>query len=333
MIKQIFTIIMAVFLLQACDNEVVLEGEWKDIPIVYGFISTSDTAHYIRIEKAYLEQGGDALEIAQIADSIYYNNLNVSLKRTETGQEYILEKVDGNLEGYVKEEGVFANDPNYLYKIKASDINLEGEEEIELLIERENPNLDVINAKTVMLSPFVFNNNAPANPMTTGEDERTVTVRWSVGEEAKVFDLSMIFYYAESIDGTNWMNKSITWNITDRIENPEGFSQVKYDFKSKEFYQFIGNNIDIDATKQRKFIDFTFKVSGAGQELLDYLDISDANLGLTGANQTPTYTNISEGRGIFTSRNVQTRTGMGLTAVSLDSLYNGRFTRALNFVE
>ena len=51
---------LVVLFFSSCETDVVLEGEWKDIPVVYAFLSIQDTAHYVRVEKAFLQPGGDA---------------------------------------------------------------------------------------------------------------------------------------------------------------------------------------------------------------------------------------------------------------------------------
>nr|HQU58973.1 hypothetical protein [Saprospiraceae bacterium] len=71
----------ATLIIGACSTDFELEAAWKDIPVVYSFISVQDTAHYVRIEKAFLEPGGNAIEIAKIADSIYYSNISVELEK------------------------------------------------------------------------------------------------------------------------------------------------------------------------------------------------------------------------------------------------------------
>ena len=54
----------------ACETDFQLEGEWKDIPVVYAFLTQQDTASSVRVERAFLEPGGNARDIAQIPDSI-----------------------------------------------------------------------------------------------------------------------------------------------------------------------------------------------------------------------------------------------------------------------
>ena len=51
--KWMFGLIFTGFLFTACDNELVVTDKWKDIPIVWAFLSKSDTAVYIRVEKDF----------------------------------------------------------------------------------------------------------------------------------------------------------------------------------------------------------------------------------------------------------------------------------------
>src|SRR5688572_11948988 len=134
--KWIFGLLTFVAILTACDNELVVTDEWEDISVVWGLLNKSDTAHYIRVEKAFLDPTTSALDIARIPDSLYYENATVSLKRVNTGQVFMLERVNGELEGYPREEGIFAETPNYLYKIKANVINLVIGEKYEFVLDK-----------------------------------------------------------------------------------------------------------------------------------------------------------------------------------------------------
>src|SRR5688572_27152203 len=134
--KWIFGLLTLSVILYSCDNELVVTDEWKDIPVVWGLLNASDTAHYIRVEKAFLDPTTSAFDIAQIPDSLYYDNASVSLRRISSGQVFPLQRVNGDLEGYPREEGIFAETPNYLYKIKANSINLMPGELYEFILER-----------------------------------------------------------------------------------------------------------------------------------------------------------------------------------------------------
>ena len=81
----------------------------------------------------------------------------------------------------------------------------------------------------------------------------------------------------------------------------------------------------------RFFDGFDIYVTGAGEELLEFVRVSQANTGITSAQSIPTYTNVSDGLGIFTSRSQVLRSGLQLNSIALDSLREGIFTRDLNF--
>lgn len=51
--------------LSACANDFDVTAPWKEIPVVYGILSPQDSAHYIRVEKAFVDPEKSALEIAR----------------------------------------------------------------------------------------------------------------------------------------------------------------------------------------------------------------------------------------------------------------------------
>ena len=73
-------------------------------------------------------------------------------------------------------------------------------------------------------------------------------------------------------------------------------------------------------------------VNAGGEELYTFRSILSANTGITGVGgDLPSYTNLSEGAGIFTSSNAHTLRDFDLHPESLDSLQNGSITGDLNF--
>ena len=68
-----------VFTLNACTDDFTLEGDFQDIPTAYAYLDAEDSRHFIRVQKAFLESGGNAVTNAGIADSIYYGLNDVSV--------------------------------------------------------------------------------------------------------------------------------------------------------------------------------------------------------------------------------------------------------------
>jgi hypothetical protein len=119
----LFTII-ALFVIPGCSEKFNIAASYKDITVVYGYLEMQDTAHYIRIQKAFLSQDKSALVMAQTADSSFYANLSVKIKRfrvtdiVHAHDTIVLTRVNLDQEGYPKEQGSFFTSPNYAYKFK-----------------------------------------------------------------------------------------------------------------------------------------------------------------------------------------------------------------------
>lgn len=326
--KWIMGILAATWIFTACDNELVVTDEWKDIPVVWALVNKSDTAHYIRVEKAYLDPTTSAEDIARIPDSLYYDDAVVTLKRISTGQVFTLTRVDGNLEGYPRDTGTFAEVPNYLYKIKANQINLVIGDEYEFSLVRSDIPEPVL-GKTIILPPPVLRNPSVGNLLSFRQNT-TFTFRWDEIEDAGLYDLKMRFHFLEKNDTTagQFIPRVIEWtlarNLTDREHRIDG----------AEFYNALKSRIKQDPFAERIFQGVDIVVWCGGQELAEFVKITQANTGITSTQEIPGYTNLTptgEAIGIFTSRNLSENTGFQLTNQSLDSLRNGSITGNLNF--
>lgn len=331
MIRQVIGIFLMVALASACSTAVQLEGEWKDIPIVYALLSKQDTAHYIRIEKAFLPAGGDATEAAQNPDSLYYPSLVVNLEKVSTGQRFPLVRVDGTLEGYPREAGAFAQAPNYLYKLKADAIRLQGGERLRLWIDRPG-NSTPVSAETVILQDLIPRETSPSNPINMGYD-RQVGISWTAPAAAQVFEVRLRMHYRESAPGqvTVFTNKVLDWVLVKDLLRTDNTDRVNFSFYGESFYRFLAQELPENPGVRRIFDRMDILISAGGQEFADMLRIARANTGITSSQWTPYYSNISEGRGVFSSRSAAIRQGLQLSAPAMDSLRQGIWTRKLNF--
>jgi len=66
-------IILAILGITSCSNEFTLTAPAQEIPIVYGLLSRADDTHYIRVERAFIEEATSGLELAQQADQLYFD--------------------------------------------------------------------------------------------------------------------------------------------------------------------------------------------------------------------------------------------------------------------
>lgn len=323
--KWILGLTVLIGLMSSCNNDLVVIDEWKDIPVVWGLLSKSDTAHYIRLEKAFLDPTTSALDIARIPDSLYYDDAQVSLRRVATNQVFSLTRVDGDLEGYPREGGIFAETPNYLYKIHASMINLVIGEEYELIINRGDGTAPVTATTEIVAKPDL--RNPTKGSMLSLRPKFQFNITWTPAPQAAIYDLQMRFHYREKSPATNdlFVPRSFHWTLV------RNYTSANYELAGTDFYNTIRANIAEDLEATRRFDSLDIIIWAGGQELADFIKLTQANTGITSTQDIPEYTNMSEGIGIFSSRNVSFNTGFRLNEASLDSLSQSVITEHLNF--
>lgn len=323
--KWIFGLFGISLLFTSCDNELIVTDTWKDIPVVWGLLSASDTAHYIRVEKAFLDPTTSALDIARIPDSLYYDDAQVTLRRISSGQIYTLTRVDGNLEGYPRDSGIFAESPNYLYKIRANLLNLVPGDEYEFMLVR-NDHTDPVTARTIILPKPVLRNPVPGATLGFKTNNQFL-FRWNAIDQASLFDLILTIHYSErnAETGGLFLPKSFEWVIQRNLED------VQRSIDGSEFYSAIKANVKENFEATRIFDSLDISVWAGGSELGEFIKVVQANTDITSTQDIPNYTNLSEGIGIFSSRNLVRHTGFQITTQAMDSLRNGVITKKLNF--
>ena len=112
--KKVFFALCIVFSFASCSNDIELFAEWENIPVVYGLIEADDNDQYIRIERVFQGQEGNAFDAANNIDSVYYNNAYVTLTNETTGSFTTLEKTEVSAtNGWARNKGWFDSDPNF----------------------------------------------------------------------------------------------------------------------------------------------------------------------------------------------------------------------------
>ena len=133
-------------------------------------------------------------------------------------------------------------------------------------------------------------------------------------------------YLERKITQLNYTEKSVYYPLPIQIPaTTNGGEQMEFLLNGDQFYQYLSTQIPEDATLYRPGIavklDFIFKI-GAQSFYTYYLVNQPGN---SVFNQ-PDFTNIENGKGIFTSRLDSTRANFSLNSASTDSLNLGRFT-------
>ncbi|MEJ6696326.1 MAG: hypothetical protein QNK55_03030, partial [Saprospiraceae bacterium] len=293
-IKGFVAVMVSVVIFTACDNDFDLVTDKVEIPVVYAIINAADTAQYFRVERAFIDENISALEIAQIPDSLYYADAVVTLTRVTTGEAWIMDEVDGNLEGYPRQDGVFATAPNTLYKLRTADITLEPEEQYMLTIDIGDNRPQIVATTVLIKPPFL------ATPADEGglniDPARRFRINWNNNSTNAIYDAYVRLFYDETIDGVT-TPKSIDWSLLKNSEINE------IDVLSTGFYDLVGNSLVVDPSITRQQMGASFTLISGSIEISDYIRIGQANLGITSSGEIPVYEgSLSYGLGLFGSR-------------------------------
>lgn len=316
--------------LSSCNNDLELVAGWKEIPVVYGFLSTTDTAQYFRIEKAFIDESQAPAVIAQIPDSLYFRNASVELVLESTGQRFPLQRVDGNLEGYARKPGFFASAPNYLYKIRTDQLSLQTDKLYRLEVKDENGRL-ITSAQTPVVGTYVMQASNPQQEIFFRYD-RSLTFGWnSLEKSAYFYDLTLRIHIKEFTDNdpSSATPRVLEWPVERSFLR--GGSQPRVQVPGIGFYRFLGQALEADPRISRKFESIDIIVDAGAKSLYDYLSVGQANSGITGAEFVPSYSNVDKGFGLFSSRSRLIAKDFSINLTTFDSLQNGIYTKDLNF--
>lgn len=333
--NRIILIVLSIALFNSCNNDLNLVAPWKRIPVVYGFLTLADTAQYIRVEKAFLDPEKNAEQLAKNPDSLYFSNIEVSIERIKTGKLWKLDRVNGNLEGFPKKPGTFADDPNYLYKIKTNQMDLVAGESYKLSIKDLNTGEVFAESTTGVVGAYTMIATDPPNPGSWGY-KSDVRFSWRSTETiGRVYDVYLRFFYQENsvAQPTKYTKKYLDWKIAENVQRPADLtSRITATIKGEDVFRFFAGNLEKNPALKRIFLTYDIKIVAGGQEFQDYIDLGNASSGITSSQILPTFSNISNGGiGIFSSRNYLDAKDYSVNTSTRDSLKYGIYTKDLGF--
>lgn len=330
-----FLLVFVLGVISRCETDVDLGAEYKKIPIVFGLLDVSDTLHYVKITKAFGGQG-NSIEIAQVADSSYFNSVDAQIMEVVDAQvvkEYQLRDTTMN----DKEEGAFYNPDQKVYYFKETNLNPDATYRLVADMDEGDINIEVETKLVPSVSfdapPAALQTLNFATPQSSEDDKYNSTnVRWVDSENAALYSLSLSLVYTEVYsDGSSKQFKKV-WGLgnSDESDVSNGGSVIEI-MRGKEFYQWVSSNVPIpgDNLVQRKFDYARLNLSSADQKLKTYIEVSEPVTGIV--QNKPNFTNIDGGRGVFASRNRTKSPKFRLNRNSMGEFCEGQYTGNLLF--
>jgi hypothetical protein len=339
----------------SCNDKLNIAAPYKNITVVYGLLNKADTAHYIRIQKAFMDENQSSIDMAKVADSSFYKSLVVVLKVVDNNGVVLnkdtLKKVDLTQEGYPKESGAFFNTPNIAYKSKYP---LTSDFLYRLVITNtQTGNVDSsitpiidnndVSKFTVLewLSGFIGAEPKPiAFPIITGSSGRLIESTFSCNIPANVGAVELIMRF-------RWTDSNIvTKKSVKKFADFNGFSSASgkdyvtgdksfiFTTQNKNYYDFLNSVMGQpkDGNEYRYLDKADMFLYAAGTEYKRYKDLNSNKGGLTADEIKPQYTNIKgkDVMGLFSTRAFVEKLKIPFSNDTKDSIMSNSITKNLN---
>lgn len=300
------TIILSIFTLNSCNNNFEIFTDGEEVTVVYGYLDVEADTNYLKITKSFT---GNAVELApNYSASNYDYKLDVKLIGKFATNPGVLRTVILDTTSVFKPydpEGLFYSGTNQVLYYTTEKL-LENQE-YQLLITRNDGEVITSKVKTIcgatIKKPVL--NISFESPVTNKIEWRSNTFN----QLAAYYEVIGYFYYKQIDPGqTDTTYHKMRWSFgTGTGESMYNSSTLNMfvNYTPTAFYSRLAADANITnntSTYTRRFVDcFEIVITSTGDELYNYILIQNSNSAIM---DTPEYTNINNGLGIFSSRSI-----------------------------
>ncbi len=323
-------------LFASCSEDFTVGAPYRPITVVYGLMDIGDTAHYIRIQKAFYDEG-NSLAFVSSKDSNFYDPLEVHLKEVSDTTasatvfaDETLQRVDLNNENYQKDSGVFFSSPSFAYKTKRL---LNADRYYRLVIynpktgEKDSGVTPVIsdNNDKFFLSKLYNPNNSYELAFLLPSASSPFDLTLIVPANSRYFDAYVRFHYGVKSGGVETKD-SVDYKIVSSLVRQSDAAAVTLSVPARSFFGFLGSAIPAAPAGTTRYLDSASIIVWAGSnDLYTYQLINGAQGGLTADQIKILYTNMrgANAYGLFSTRAKRTYRHIPIEARTLDSVIRG----------
>lgn len=300
-----FVAITSVLAITSCKTDIDLTGDYKQVPIVVGVLNQADSIQYVRVNRTFLGPG-DANQIAQIADSNYFTNIELTITETINGNSRVWTLRDTTIED--KEPGSFYTSPNIVYYFQVdpneshninsqtSQLNPDAQYRLDLVIDggakRYYATTNLVSGASITApsSSAGMNFNSFQSGSSVAIQAKDVLVGLNVGNGARLDYEYVLDYDEHTASGVERVRK--TYNFMEESFEGPGFT-ASTTLGSNSMYSWLETVVpnDPDVLK-RSIVGAGINVHIASEAFNQYIIASQP---VSSLSQTkPTYTNIIE---------------------------------------
>lgn len=333
-LKQFLLVFSGVAFLNSCTTDFDIIGPYEDHTVVFCLLDQNETTHFVKINKAFLGDG-NAYEYASIQDSSEYANLSGTVEAWNNGSLVATYPLQDTLI-QDRDSGIFYYPEQKLYYFSAT-LNQTYEYRLNLNV---NDGSKEVTASSELVHSFPINSltSNPFYPFSFAYANSSVTdvyppyhVRFTPGVNGKRYDTWLHFWYDEyTASGTE--RKELIWKIDTYVATTDFGTDPERDivFDGDAFYRYLATKISPDANVIKRVArQIDIEIVAASDDLYTYMKVNEPSTGLV--QERPSFTNLSNAIGIFSSRYTKLIRGKVLNKDSMNELCLGQFTSGLQF--
>lgn len=298
-------------LLASCDADFEINAPYEAKTVLYGFVEPIEDTQYVKINKTFLGDGNNA-EYAAINDSTQFESVAGTVDMILNGT--VMESYDIE-EMYVDdlEDGIFYTDSQKVfYWVPTSPIDDEASYQINLDINEgemtasaETDVVGFVNFKQTFRNKVINTNGVSfANTSAVGQNVyNDLGIEWGKAVNGKRYQVKLVFNYEEHTSSGITM-KSISTTLGS-IVGETSDNDFNQNYNGENFYAFVENRLEDDPNEanveKRVAHGVEFHIVVADENLHTYMEVNEPASGIV--NERPIYTNVTNGYGLFASRN------------------------------
>ena len=330
-------IFLVLIVLSACNNKLEINGPLKETTVVYGLLNHVDDVQYIKVYKAFVTED-NLYDAAKNPDNIYYyDSINVYLEKL---------RLDGNMfvsEGIIefdtttaipKDAGVFSSPYQVLYRTKDGQPALDNSYYYRVVVENKYTGKQTSAITNLISYPSVFDFNPfrlkSFYPNTTLMINPFTRLTMVAPENSAQIMVNFEFYYRERNAITNEVVKKgpIVINLASS-KSLKHDTDFDLNLNGGRFLTTLSSKLEADPNIVRYDDTCSIVVWAAGEEFVRYNDVNAPSISIV--EERPSYTNVANGLGLFSSRFYYRYDNVLLNKSAVDSLKHSPTVKNLNF--
>lgn len=306
-------LVLSLLTFSSCEDDIQLVGEYKETAVIYGLLDQSESIHYIKINRAFIGPG-NALEIAKIPDSNYFENVYATISEIINNDTTRVWVLDDTLLDTKDENGIFyAPTEKVYYFTDASQgpLNTDATYQLDVIINKDLPNSFSVSGKTELVHGLTSGQSQVSSSFnfidSDGNLKTTSVIVSNTGTSAIVNATLGIDFY-EYTNNVIQDSVSIIWNTGESEVTPN--TSFSTSAQGQTFYELIRDNCTSNtAIDKRRLKSITIKLTGGSEDLVNYMNANKPSSSI--AQAKPVYTNLTVTNdrnvvGIFSARQTVT---------------------------